>query len=229
VASLVRGLEALFLLSVLAGCGPTHPLYLKKGASVPLRIAVLPVDNMTTDLDGPPAVRALTQKLVGLCGFGAPSQEEVDGTLKDQFGITDGGQLPSVSAQKLGEGLKVDGLLYGNLEEFSYINIGFFQKRTVQARFWLVDAATGEKVWEDEQKVSDSLIVTDLKDAEKALAVGLGVEWAEKMLKITLLPETTLMLNRVFETFPKRANGYLPVAPVQNQQIYHKTWNRRMQ
>jgi hypothetical protein len=216
---------------VLAGCGPPHPLYLKKDyASFPTRIAVLPMNNMTTDLDGPALVRGLTQKLVEMCGFESVPVDQIDGALKDKFGITDGGQLPSAAPRELGRALGVDGLLYGDLEEFNYINIGFFQNRIVEARYWLVDAATGEKLWEDEQKVIDPYIVTDVDEAKKALAVGLGVKWAEKAFHAALLPETAVMLNRIFETFPKKVNAYLPVVEAPGgRRTYQRTWGRRMQ
>lgn len=225
-----RGLATLIVAGVLAGCGPSHPLYLKKDAVAPARIAILPMNNMTTDLKGPAMVRDLTQKLIGMCGFSVPPNDQVDGVLQDQFGITDGGQLPSVEAQKLGPALGVDGLLYGDLEEFNYINVGFFQNRIVEARYWLVDAATGEKIWEDEQKVTDPAIVTNVEDAKKAFAVGLGVKWAESALNLELLPEAALMINDVFATFPKRVNAYLPVPEIPGQRrVYRKTWRRRIE
>jgi hypothetical protein len=203
-------------------------LYLKKDAAAPVKIAVLPMNNMTTDLKGHEMVRDLTQRLIGMCGFEVVPDDQVDGVLKDQFGITDGGQLPSTTAQKLGPALAADGLLYGDLEEFNYINVGFFQNRIVEARYWLVDAATGEKIWEDEQKVTDPYIVTNVEDAKKAFAVGLGVKWAESALNVELLPESAVMVNRVFETFPKRVNAYLPVVEIPGQRrVYHKTWRRR--
>jgi len=165
-----------------------------------------------------------------MCGFEVVPMEQIDDTLKDKFGITDGGQLPSATPQKLGLELGANGLLYGDLEEFNYINIGFFQNRIVEARYWLVDAATGDKLWEDEQKVIDPYIVTDVEEAKKALAVGLGVKWAEKAFHAALLPETAVMLNRIFETFPKRVNAYLPVAEAPGgKRTYQKTWRRRMQ
>lgn len=135
----------IILLSLFGGCGgrgmspnPTNPVY---------KVAVLPFYNVTNDIDGPVMVRALFAERLGRWHYNSLSLEEVDSTLRDDFGVTLGAQLELVSAAELGAALGVDGLFYGYLLDFNQITTGVYNEKKVRAGFKLVDAKTGAVVW----------------------------------------------------------------------------------
>src|SRR5688572_28197403 len=91
----------------------------------PAQIAVLPVANETTDLDGPSYIRQLIQDRLCSHGYSALNLGQIDEALKTE-GFTDGGQLGGVDPIKLGAWLKADGLFYTTLVHFNYINLGYY-------------------------------------------------------------------------------------------------------
>jgi hypothetical protein len=71
------------------------------------------------------------------------------------LGITDGGQLRAVTPQKLASVLGVDGLLYGEIEDYKYRKIGTYANRLADVRLTLVDPQTGRALWEAERRSAD--------------------------------------------------------------------------
>jgi hypothetical protein len=110
-------------------------------------VAVLPLVNNTNDVDGPVYVRTKLAEEVSRHAYIVKPLTEVDQTLKDQMGVTLGAQLDMTSAQKLGEVLGVDGVLYGSLEDFSHNVTGLYNVKRVRIRTKLVNCRTGETVW----------------------------------------------------------------------------------
>src|ERR1700690_63497 len=115
------------------------------------KVAVLPMDNESNDLDGPTFVRKLMQDNLAARGFRVLPLAEIDAQLKVQ-GFTDGGQLRATTPQKIGEWTGADTLLYSTLENFDYINVGIYAQRRVKILAKLVSAKTGAKFWEVERE-----------------------------------------------------------------------------
>lgn len=134
------------------GCSMTACLSMPVAPNVsnPIRqVAVLPLVNNTNDVEGPSAVRTRIAEEVARHAYVVKPPTEVDQMLKDQMGITLGSQLDMTTAQKLGEVLGVDGVMYGSLEDFSHNVSGVSNVKRVRIRTKLVNCKTGETVWSD--------------------------------------------------------------------------------
>ena len=153
------------------------------------KVAVLPVNNMTPDLQGPLLYRQLMQMQLGAAGFRAEGTDFLDDRLKE-LGVTDGGQLGSVKTDALGTALESDALLYGELLVFKNQNLGVYATRTVEAHAWLVDAKSGKTLWDSTQKRSNPKVsVSD--DAIRSNTIsGYAGSIMEKAMASPLRPET---------------------------------------
>src|SRR3990170_3492693 len=110
-------------------------------------VAVLPIYNATSDVEGPKTVRELTEKRIQRWHYTSKPLNEVDQILRDQMGVTLGSQLELTTPQKLGAVLGVDGVLYGYLVDFGDVTTGVYNEKRVRAGFRLVDTKTGKVVW----------------------------------------------------------------------------------
>ncbi|MDX2445840.1 MAG: DUF799 family lipoprotein [Desulfobacterales bacterium] len=143
-------LMMLFLLLVfLAGCGvipmgpaanPTNPIK---------RLAILPLQNDTTDVDAPDFVREKLTSAVQKRLYNVQPLEETDRILREKLGITLGGQLGMATPGQLREALQVEGLLYGTLMNFEETTTGLVNVRKVRGKFKIVETSTGSVFWEN--------------------------------------------------------------------------------
>jgi hypothetical protein len=123
----VRGWPSLILptlaaISVVA-CAPSK-VYLSEKYVAARKVAILPMANETTDLDGPIYVRQMIYEQLALRGFDLLPLADVAEKLRTQ-GFTDGGQLKAATPRQLGEWTGADTLFYPVLEDFNYINVGY--------------------------------------------------------------------------------------------------------
>lgn len=109
-------------------------------------VAVLPIYNDTNDIDGPVLVRKVFNEKIQRYYKTIPLKD-VDRLLRDQMGITLGGQLEMTTPQKLGEVLDVDGVIYGYLLNFDDIKTVVLNVRRVRAGFKMVDVKSGRIIW----------------------------------------------------------------------------------
>ncbi len=216
---------------LISGCAmmPTKP---PADPSNPMkRIAILPIKNDTTDVDGPNFVR---EKLIIAFedhDYNVKPVEETDRLLRDRMGITLGGQLEMAKIEKLREVLDVEGLVFGTLMDFGETTTGVYNVRKVRGRFKLVNALTNETFWangigvKSEESAGKFLgTATALaagmkdKDAEvpwitiesqhsdkgvfESLAAGLGKKLVSKITKTHLLRETNEMIQRILIDLP---------------------------
>ena len=145
-----KGFLALGLGWLLCGCAAPK-VYIASDYAASGVVAVLPMVNESNDLDGPPFLRRLLQDGLASGGFRVLPLEAIDASLKTQ-GFTDGGQLHAATPQKIGEWTGADTLLYSTIEDFDYINVGFYAQRRVKIAARLVNAKTGECLWETERE-----------------------------------------------------------------------------
>ncbi len=110
-------------------------------------MAVLPLKNETLDVDGPEILRKKMVQALEHRSYVVKDVKETDQILRDQMGITLGGQLDLTTAQKLGEALNVEGLLYGTLMDFGEMTTGAINVKKVRGKFKLVNAVTGQTMW----------------------------------------------------------------------------------
>jgi hypothetical protein len=130
-----------------AGCTIPRPP-LPYNSNNPLKhVAVLPMKNDTNDVDGPNVMRQKMVEALENRSYVVKDLKETDQILRDQMGITLGGQLDLTTAQKLGEALGVQGVLYGTLMDFDETTTGVINVKKVRGKFRLVNTATGEEMW----------------------------------------------------------------------------------
>ncbi|MFA5779936.1 MAG: GNA1162 family protein [Elusimicrobiota bacterium] len=188
------------LCTVFTGCTPKAK-YLVENYSPPEKIAVLPFNNQSVDLDAPVIMRYLFNKRLSAVGYNTISLSEIDEKLHE-MGITDGGQLPTTTPKELGEKLNVDGLIYGDVIEFKYTTLGFYYARTVQSNFKLFDSKNEKLLWEDERKVSN--IKFEFREIGKAFALQLAEKTLDKALRSPLKEESNGVVNLSIMTLPRR-------------------------
>ncbi|MEK7475970.1 MAG: GNA1162 family protein [Candidatus Coatesbacteria bacterium] len=183
----------ILLAVVVAGCH--EPVKrVQHDTPFPASIALLPMNNFANNVRGPHLIRKLVEmRLIG-AGFDSMDLREIDRRL-DGIGITDGGQLGAVQPQKLGEVLGVQGLLYGEVLQFGYTNLGVFNKRVVEVHLVLVETATGRKLWEATRKETTSKVGLNADTIKENLVTGLVEKYAETILKNPLRPEAETVVQ----------------------------------
>jgi hypothetical protein len=133
---------------VIGGCAFPH-IPLPTDPSNPLkRVAVLPMKNDTSDVDGPNTVREKIVEALTNKSYVVMDTKESDQILRDRMGINLGGQLELTTAQKLGETLGVQGVMYGELMDFDETITGVYNAKKVRGKFKLVNTASGQAIWE---------------------------------------------------------------------------------
>jgi hypothetical protein len=111
------------------------------------RVAVLPMRNDSNDVDGPEVMRKKMVEALENRSYVVKDLKETDQILRDQMGITLGGQLDLTTAQKLGEALGVEGVLYGTLMDFDETTTGVINVKKVRGKFKIVNVTTGQASW----------------------------------------------------------------------------------
>lgn len=186
----------------LSGCSGRQ-VFLSEHYTRAGRVAVLPMANETNDLDGPLFVRSLLRDGLVARGFQIVEPGEVDRILKEN-GFTDGGQLGAAKPADMGQWLKAESLFYTTLVEFNTINLGFYWQRKVTVHGRLVDAATGEMLWEAQRTWMTLNVQPDKEKAKREFATQLAVQAVEKLTKSPLQPESRIAVTRLLDTLPMR-------------------------
>jgi hypothetical protein len=158
------------MLIFFAGCALPHPP-LPYDASNPLKsVAVLPLKNDTADVDGPDVMRQKMVQALEQRSYVVKDLKETDQILRDRMGITLGGQLDMTTAQKLGETLGVEGVLYGTLMDFEESTLGAINVKKVRGKFKLVNAMTGQAIWARGLGVRSEMMMQSRAGAAAAIA-----------------------------------------------------------
>jgi hypothetical protein len=168
--NIFRYLAAIILLAAATGCLPP-PSHFPRDYSNPIkRVAILPMTNDTNDVDGPVVMRKKMAQALERRSYVVQDPKETDQILRDRMGITLGGQLSLTTAQKLGEELGVEGVLYGTLMDFDESTLGAINVRKVRGKFMLVNTMTGLTMWERGLGVRSELIMQSKYGTAAALA-----------------------------------------------------------
>jgi len=189
-------------LCLLFGCAATK-VYVAGDYAFTGKVAVLPIANESNDLDGPIFVRTLIYNALAERGFQVLPLAAIDAQLKTQ-GFTDGGQLGATTPQKIGAWTGADTLFYTTLENFDYINVGVYAQRRVKILSKLVDAKTGERLWESEREGSTRVFAVNKKDAETLFAAQLAIKAIEKAAHRPLQPESQTAVGLLIRDLPIR-------------------------
>lgn len=191
----------LWLFALLAGCS-LGPSYIIKDFTPPQTLAVLPFTNETNDIEAPGIVRKILMEILPRHGYAPLDAEQVDKILKEKFGITDGGQLGSVSPQDLGKALAADGILYGNVLSFQDLPLGYVRKKTVKIYLKILDPKTGALLWEDQKGWTTPEIHLNPDEARRA-AVRQVVDRQMRRIDGTFLrEEAVIALEMALKSLP---------------------------
>lgn len=195
-------LVPLFLLSFLGlGCaGARGPLVKSVPFQAPETIAILPLDNQTTDLRGPDFIRAWLFYQMQAYGYAVEPLDSVDKGLA-MMGISDAGQLPSASFQALQAKLKVPAAVFGELVEFKRVNWGIYAKTHIELKLKLVELSTGRVFWECEDKISEGMVIPPSMAADY-FTEGLSRRWLDLLNNTPMENEVVLLTRRMARTLP---------------------------
>jgi hypothetical protein len=167
------------------------------------RVAVLPFDNQSTDIGAPDIMRKLAEEGFGKRGYAPLPAEEVDAKLSS-LGVSEGGQLPGVKPADLGTALGVDLLVYGDVEDFTFQNLGFVIRKLVALRVKVVSASTGETLYEGAGSGKDIKVFFDRDQAKAAFVEQLAVKLVQNILKTPLKKEAETAANKALDSLPRR-------------------------
>lgn len=115
----------------------------------PRRVAILPGNNYTVDLEAGFTFRVLMYQMMRRSSYvHLVSLSETDSVLNN-LGITDGGQLPTIEQLELCRALKTDGLIYIDFLEAQQYQFKPFLQQELKANMKLFRYPAG-KIWEAE-------------------------------------------------------------------------------
>lgn len=191
------------LVALLAGCPAGGGQYLRAGYAPPASVAVLPLDNLTVDLDAPGVVRALfAERLAATKGYRVAPLEGTDAALA-ALGVTDGGQLRSLDWKAVCRAAGADAAVGGEVREFGVKTTGFLNVRQVVAFFEMKDCRDGSVLWSAEGTGASSTTALSAKDALKAGLGSLAGKLAEKAARSPLREQTLDMVWNAIQFLPE--------------------------
>lgn len=188
-------------LGLLGACA-VKAKYLVEGFTVPSTVALLPLSNQSNELGAPEIARKLMLEHLREKGYSVKPLADTDDILT-RNGISEGGQLNAITPEKLGSELGVDGLVYGDVIEYNFINIGVYRNRVVEINFKILDPVTGDVIWEDERKVSNKEFTLDRDEIGRSFAVGLARKMIENVISSPLMPECKEVIRKIAGTLPR--------------------------
>ena len=185
---------------ITAACAVPHPP-LPYDASNPLkRVAILPMKNNTTDVEGPEVLRKKMVQALERRSYLVKDLKETDQILRDRLGITLGGQLDMATAEELGKTLGVEGLLYGTLMDFDELTTGVINVRKVRGKFRLVNAMTGQTMWARGLGVRSEMMMQSKEGAAATIAAR-AVDKKDKDAPWETIESTTTGSSKLGESF----------------------------
>lgn len=164
----------------------------------PRSIAVLPFDNMSTDLDATPLVRPVVAGRLRYKGYDVPNLDWVDEVLQEN-GAMVSHDVYGFSAGELGEILGVDAVMFGVVTDFTTKYAVVYASVAVQLRLELVDCRTGEVLWHNEARAAENTAV------ESILTLLMYHEDLEKGLKVVAAGNAIWAVLESFRPYAERA------------------------
>lgn len=123
----------------------------------PVRVAILPF-NLSPKYENEKKIAVIFRKVFynyfSYLGYIDLDINEIDKTLARKK-LTSIKEIYSLSPQKLGKIFNADALIYCNITGISNFNAGVYAESSLQARLKMVDAHSGNAVWEVDSKNID--------------------------------------------------------------------------
>jgi hypothetical protein len=114
-------------------------------------VAVAPMDNRSNDLDASEIIRGAFVSQIEAQGWNVMPTAESDPLLRDTLGISYGGQLKASTPEEVCRALKVEGVFYGEVQEWNKTTIGLYNSLSVIATFKLY-RTDGALAWEESDR-----------------------------------------------------------------------------
>ncbi len=165
------------------------------------KVAVAPMENLTNDLSASDIIRDAFAQGVAERGYGVLPLLESDQALRETLGISYGGQLPTTTPKDVCKALGVEGVFYGEVQEFGKTTTGFYNSATVEASFRLY-GSDGTLLWEGKDRQ-----VT--RDVVRGGSNSLGAELLVRGLGNILLNPLTPIAKRVGGNIARQVPGGL--------------------
>ncbi len=202
---LIRLAAGAFLLAAAGACsgGGGYLVSPALRSAADLRVAVLPFDNETTDVSADGIMRKLVVEGFGQRGYAPLPPGEVDEKLHG-LGISDGGQLPGVKPEDIAKALGADLLCYGDVEDFTFQNLGFVVRKNVKLKVKLVSASTGETLYEGYGSGKDVKVYFNKDDAKAAFVEQMAVKLVQNIFKTPLKREAEAAAWNALDRLPRR-------------------------
>ena len=144
----------LVIFCFISGCGAKNrsTVITAHSETVPRLVAVLPVDNKTSDVQAARILRVEVLEKLYFKGYPKIPLDIIDEKLSKVYKDT-GDMGGKVSPKVIGELLGVDAVMYCTLTEWKTSFMFFYAPTTVSASFELRSAKTGETLWKEHYKV----------------------------------------------------------------------------
>ena len=168
-------------------------------------VAVLPFDNESVNLDAEKYMRQEVIKWLIKAGYSPMTSDSVDEKLRE-IGVSDGGQLAAFKPEEISAKLYCRILLYGNIENYIFQNLGFVVRKRVDLYIKAVDGLNGTVIYEGFGYGDDSKVYFNKKEAEKAFMVNTGVKLASDISNRNLLMGEAVKkaVEKALYKFPRR-------------------------
>lgn len=116
----------------------------------PVRIAVLPMENLTLEPGVEDALYEEVYARLSAKGYIKIEVAEVTSVM-DQLGIQTAGQIVGISPARLGEILHCDAVIKGRVDQSGAIHMGVYDALVVSISLQLVHCRSGKNLWSTEQ------------------------------------------------------------------------------
>ncbi|MCL1926942.1 MAG: DUF799 family lipoprotein [Syntrophorhabdaceae bacterium] len=139
------------------------------------KVAVAPMENKSNYVSASDIIRDAFIEGVAERGYAVVPVLESDAALRAKLGISYGGQLPVTTPREVCDALGVEGVFYGEVQEFGKTTTGFYNSLYVAASFQLY-GKDGSLLWEgrDRQRRQDTVRGNNGGLVAEAIVRGLG-------------------------------------------------------
>lgn len=154
----------------------------------PRTLAVLPFDNMSTDLDATPLVRPIIAERLSALGYQIKPLDEVDQILQDN-GVLISHDVYAFTPEELGGMLGVDAVVFGTVTDFTTKYVVLYASVSVGLKLDLTDCRTGSVLWGQSARSSRNTLIETLlillleEDKTKALIMAAAYNTAFALLR----------------------------------------------
>jgi hypothetical protein len=195
----------------MAACagGPRYSIHPDYKSAAPRSVAVLPVLNETVNLKAPEVFRPILHDKLSLKGYESPPIAFIDGKLLGKE-IREAGQINTLTPEQLGKLLGVDALLYTTVTEFNTTYLLAYASMTVGARFELINAKTGERLWETDHQVKERKLATDTKSVQETAKFAAWQSYTPYVQQVINVSFTTLPDGPRAAAAPAQAGCLMP-------------------